>query len=98
MEDRLRLRETRSPLKCPGCNLVLMDRHGVRSSNVVAVGWEADEEGAALGTLEVEFKAGIVYQYTDVPEWVYNEFLYAPSPGKFLLQNIVEAFQGQRIE
>lgn len=96
METRHRLREER-PLKCPGCNLTLMDRAGVRSSNVIAVGWEPDEEGGN-GTLEVEFKQGIVYQYTDVPEWVYKDFLYAASPGKYLLANIVEAYDGQRIE
>ena len=75
-----------------------MDRTGVRSSNIVAVGWEADEEGGGNGTLEVEFKAGIVYQYVDVPEWVYSAFLHSQSPGKYLLQNIANDYEGQRIE
>lgn len=83
---------------CPGCGLILMERAGVRSTNIVSVGWEADDEGSITGTLEVEFKKGVVYQYTDVPESTYKELVFARSPGQFLLQNIVDAFDGQRIE
>lgn len=73
-----------------------MLRHGVSSSNIAAVGWERDESGA--GIMEVEFNSGVVYQYVDVPEWVYQGLLYAPSPGRFLRSNIIDSFQGQRIE
>lgn len=83
---------------CPGCGLLTMDRASVRSSNIVSVGWEADEEGGGNGILEVEFKAGVIYQYTDVPEATYRGLIGAASPGKYLLQNIVDAYDGQRIE
>jgi hypothetical protein len=74
-----------------------MDRTGVRSSNIVAIGWEADPD-SGNGTMEIEFKQGVVYQYAEVPEWVYRGLLYARSPGRYLLENIVEAYDGQRIE
>lgn len=96
MEARLRFREARH-LRCPGCNLVLMNRTGVKSSNIVAVGWERDED-AQDGILEVEFKGGIVYQYDAVPEWIYQGLLFAESPGRYLLTSIAPAYNGQRIE
>lgn len=75
-----------------------MDRTGVRSTNIVSVGWEADEDNPAGGILEVEFKQGVVYQYDDVPEWVYKGLIFAASPGKYFNQHIAEAYDGQRIE
>lgn len=87
----------RSLYECPGCGLAIMDRVKVRSSNIVAVGFEADE-GGDTGILEIEFKRGVVYQYADVPERIYQELIFSPSPGRYLTQNIIEAFEGQRIE
>lgn len=83
--------------RCPGCGLTIMDRTGVRSSNIVSVGWEADEDGVN-GILEVEFKQGVVYQYTDVPKFVFEQLIFSGSPGKYLLTSIVDAYDGQRIE
>jgi hypothetical protein len=75
-----------------------LDRTQLNSSNIVAVGWEADEDNPQSGTLEVEFKRGIVYQYTGIPQFIYSGLLYAASAGKYFRQNIAEAFDGQRIE
>lgn len=91
------MRHTRTFGVCPGCGLVLMDRTSLRSTNIVSVGWEADEDGLN-GVLEVEFKHGIIYQYTDVPEHAYKALLFAPSPGKYLLDTIAPSYDGQRIE
>lgn len=73
-----------------------MLRNAVNSSNIAAVGWEQDEDGNAI--MEVEFNSGVVYQYTGVPEWLYQGLLYAASPGKYLKANILDSFDGQRIE
>lgn len=73
-----------------------MDRTAVRSTNIIAAGWEQDQD-SDTGTLEVEFKQGIVYQYADVPEWVYKGLVFAQSPGKYFNQNILDAYDGQRI-
>jgi hypothetical protein len=56
-----------------------MKRYSVDSSNVASIGYDP-----ATVTLEVEFKNGSIYQYFDVPEAVFQEFINAPSKGKFL--------------
>lgn len=55
-----------------------MERIPVSSSNLASVGYQD-------GILEVAFKSGSVYQYTGVPESVYEALMSAPSHGKFLL-------------
>ena len=92
---RSQILEGRKALRCPGCG-VLMLRHAVSSSNIVAVGWERDESGGSI--MEVEFNGGVVYQYTDVPEWVFQGLIFSPSPGRFLRSNIIDSYSGQRIE
>lgn len=73
-----------------------MDRYALKSSNLVSVGWEPDEEDSTTGTLEVEFKKGLVYAYDRVPEWVYQALLFAPSPGRYFLSNVAEQYDGER--
>lgn len=60
-----------------------MQRIAVESSTIADVGYEP-----ATMTLEVGFRNGSVYQYLDVPEAVYQEFMRASSKGKFLHANI----------
>ena len=60
-----------------------MERIAVESSTIVDVGYEQ-----ATMTLEVGFRNGSVYQYFDIPETVYQEFMRASSKGKFLHANI----------
>jgi len=56
-----------------------MNRTPVSSSDVAEIGYDA-----ATMTLEVAFHKGGIYQYFDVPESVYHEFMSADSKGKFL--------------
>jgi hypothetical protein len=78
-----------------------MIRRPVTSTNVSSVGWEAHadegEESEHLGTLEVEFLSGRVYQYENVPEEVYQAMLGATSVGRYLNDNIIGQFDEQRI-
>jgi hypothetical protein len=60
-----------------------MNRTPVSSSNVASIGYDVNTL-----TLEVEFVSGSVYQYFDVPETLYQEFMRASSKGKFLHANI----------
>lgn len=53
-----------------------MERIPVSLSNLASVGYQD-------GILEVAFKSGSVYQYTGVPESVYEALMSAPSHGKF---------------
>jgi len=60
-----------------------MNRIPVDSSNIADVGYDDDTM-----TLEVGFRNGTVYQYFDVPQTVYQEFMGADSKGIFLNANI----------
>ena len=69
-----------------------MQREYVASSNIVSVGYDPTSE-----TLEVEFQSGAVYQYYNVNQIIYDEFMSAPSKGKFLAYQIKNAFPYSRV-
>lgn len=58
-------------------------RNNVESSNITSIGYDAENK-----ILEVEFKHGGVYQYLDIPENIYEEFMNADSHGKYFSENI----------
>lgn len=60
-----------------------MERTPATSSNVCAIGYDADSR-----TLEVEFNDGSVYQYEGVPQDEYEGLMNADSKGKYLNANI----------
>ena len=55
-----------------------MDRQSVASSNLAEVGYDSD-----LETLEVQFKSGGIYQYFNVPAFMYERLMSADSLGRF---------------
>lgn len=61
-----------------------MQRTSVQSTNIRSIGYDQ-----ASATLEVEFTSGDVYQYFNVPQLVYQNFLHAASPGQYLNENVV---------
>lgn len=65
-----------------------MDRTPVSSTDVAEIGYDVPTM-----TLEVAFHRGGVYQYFDVPEIVYQEFMRADSKGKFLHANIKNSYR-----
>ena len=65
-----------------------MNRIPVESSTVADLGYEE-----ATLTLEVGFLNGTIYQYFDVPETVYQEFMQASSKGTFLNANIKNSYR-----
>ena len=69
-----------------------MEREMVASSTIMSVGYEAASE-----TLEIEFKNGSVYQYYNVPESIYNDFVASDSKGKFLHVYIKSSYPCSRI-
>jgi hypothetical protein len=64
-----------------------MERISVNSSNVSSVGYDADSQ-----ILEIEFNNGGVYQYSGVPESVYEGMMGADSKGKYFHANIKNAY------
>lgn len=55
-----------------------MDRQSVASSNLAEVGYDLD-----LETLEVQFKSGGIYQYFNVPAFMYERLMSADLLGRF---------------
>jgi hypothetical protein len=54
-------------------------RERLDSSSLASAGYDP-----AAHVLEVEFKNGGVYQYLEVPDEEYEEFIAAPSKGRYL--------------
>lgn len=67
-----------------------MESYSVNSSNVARIGYEN-------GTLTVLFHSGGVYEYYNVPERVFRDFLTASSVGSYLHQNIIGRYRERRI-
>ena len=69
-----------------------MERISVNSSNVSSVGYDADSQ-----TLEIEFNNGGVYQYSGVPESVYQGMMGADSKGKYFHANIKNTYSYSKL-
>jgi hypothetical protein len=69
-----------------------MERQQVESSNLASIGYDAENE-----ILEVEFKHGGVYQYFDVPEYVYEELMDADSHGRYFVRNVKDEYEYQKM-
>lgn len=69
-----------------------MERQRVISSNILSIGYDAP-----TAILEVEFTSGDIYQYFDVPEYLYQQFMQAASMGEFLNENIRYNYRYQKI-
>jgi hypothetical protein len=70
-----------------------MERQPVKSTNVKAVGYDAETK-----VLEVEFKSGGIYQYAGVQPEMYADLLAAESVGRFVSQVVRAGRRGLRIE
>jgi hypothetical protein len=65
-----------------------MKREPVESSNIRSVGYDASIE-----RLEIEFANGNVYQYHNVPQQEYDEFMRANSQGRYFALHIRDQFK-----
>lgn len=66
-----------------------MERQPISSSNIVSAGYDP-----AAQIFEVEFKGGVIWQYDNFPEYMWYEFLGAPSQGKYFHTQIRSRFEG----
>lgn len=64
--------------------------YDVASSNIDSIGWEND-------VLEVKFKSGGIYEYDNVPESEFEDFLNASSKGRYFLHHIKNAYNYRKI-
>jgi hypothetical protein len=69
-----------------------MNRKTVNSSNILSIGYDQKSQ-----VLEVEFNNGCIYQYSGVPERIYNGLISAASHGTYLNQNIKNCYSCRRI-
>lgn len=65
-----------------------MYRQKVHSSNLVFVGYDDENQ-----MLEIEFKEGKVYSYSDVPRYIYESLMSANSKGKYFRENIMNKYK-----
>lgn len=70
-----------------------MNRIPVNSTNIRSIGYDKQ-----TATLEVEFTSGDIYQYFNVPEYLYQQFLNASSYGQFLNDNIRYNYRYQKVK
>lgn len=60
-----------------------MERKHVDSSNLKSIGYDSNTQ-----TLEIEFLNGGLYQYSKVPERIYNGLMSASSHGSYFDQYV----------
>lgn len=70
----------------------LMEMVPVSSSNLRAVGYDADS-----ATLRVAFHGGGVYDYFGVPPGVHDGLMRAPSKGTFLNSRIKDRYRFRKV-
>lgn len=69
-----------------------MMREPVASSNIASAGYDAPSE-----TLEVEFQNGTVYQFYNISQELYDQFIGASSKGQFFNIYIKNAYPYSRV-
>jgi len=69
-----------------------MERTPVESSVIASVGYDS-----ATFELEIEFKNGRSYRYSQVPAAAYRLLLRAPSIGGYVNREIIPRFTGKAI-
>lgn len=69
-----------------------MDRNYVASSNIASIGYDEPTQ-----TLEVEFLNGMLYQYYNVPQALFDQLLQEGSKGRFLNMYIKNAYPYSRV-
>ena len=69
-----------------------MNRTSVSSSNIASIGYDPTS-----CTLEVEFHSGLIYQYFNVPESVFDALMGAASHGQYFNSRIKERYKFRRV-
>lgn len=67
-----------------------MQRQTVVSSHIKSIGYNS-------GLLEIEFRDGSVYQYSQVPEPIYKSLMESESKGRFVRNHIVPGYNSKPI-
>lgn len=65
----------------------------VRSSSIKSIGYDTDEM-----VLRVKFLSGVVYDYSNVPGNIFEEFLLSSSKGTYLNKKIKNKYRFKKIK
>ena len=69
-----------------------MYRENVLSSSIKSVGYDSENE-----ILEIEFRRGAIYQYSEVSLETVNELMLADSTGSYFSKNIARNYKYKQI-
>jgi len=69
-----------------------MERVNVKSSTIKTIGYDS-----SILTMEVEFKNGCVYRYTDVPTGLADSLMGSESKGRFFHKEIRNNYKSSKI-
>lgn len=69
-----------------------MRRQSVNSSNIDSIGYDETKE-----ILEIEFLSGGIYQYLEVPMYIYEKLMNANSHGKYFAAYIKNKYKTVRL-
>jgi len=69
-----------------------MNRQHVQSSDIESIGYDE-----ALQRLEIKFLSGGIYQYSNVPDNIYNGVINASSHGKYFHEYVKDKFAFNKI-
>lgn len=67
-----------------------MHRQQVSSSDIQSIGYEN-------GTLEIAFHSGGIYQYSNVPQNIYQSLMNAGSHGQYFHSHIKDVYRTTKI-
>lgn len=76
----------------------------LKSSNINAIGFtnnlsiDSDRPLASCGVLRIEFVHGAIYDYKNVPEKLFKDFLEAESAGKFFHAKVKDKFSTVKVD
>lgn len=70
-----------------------LDRDWVLSTAINSIGYDEAEE-----ILEIEFSSGGVYQYSGVPQYLFDEIVAVLSKGRFFHDFIRNVYDYDRVE
>ena len=71
--------------------VIISERLSVESSAIRSIGFKN-------GVLEIEFNSGSIYQYFDIPDAIYSDFMSAESKGRFFHKYIRGRYEVIRIK
>lgn len=69
-----------------------INRVKVKSSNIYAIGYDNE-----IKILQIEFLDKSIYQYYEVPENIYNDFMQSESKGKFAHKYILFQYRYEQV-